>query len=189
MIKNNAFAQASVKLLAQQTLNFLSASGLEFYKNKLYVFGDNATHLLLLSSDYTMADSAALRKGNAPMIDKANKPITESAMMAEKDNHAVLYGVGSLPDKKRWRVFAFSLDSLRSTGTGFFSRNKTFASIEELNIEGSTAAGTTVVFCNRANQKTKRNHLLFWNWADSVAVKEILLPKTGLAAACRACAT
>lgn len=182
MTINNLFAQASLKLLAQKTLDFPSASGLEFYKNKLYVFGDNATHLLLLSTDYNVVDSVPYWKGGEAVIDKEDKPDIESAMIVEKNSHPVLYGVGSMSDKKRWRVFAFSLDSLRPQATVFFERNKAIKNIEELNIEGSTSVGNAAVFCNRANQKTKRNYLLFWNWKDSIAAKEILLPKTRLAA-------
>lgn len=182
LINNNTTAQSSLQLITQKTLDFPSASGIEYYKDTLYIFGDNATHLLLLSTDYNYADSIAYWKGDEAIINKGDKPDIESAMVAQKGDELFLYGVGSMSDAKRWRVYQFSLNDKKIKTTEFFDKNKAFAGIEDLNIEGSTEVGNAVVFCNRANEKTKRNHLLFWNWKDSVVTKEIHLPATKLMA-------
>ena len=166
----------SASLVATKKLSFPSASGIEYYKNKLYIFGDNATHLLILSNDYSQSDSVEYWTGNESIIDKTDKPDIESAMMVERNHHPVLFGVGSMSDKKRWQVFEFSLSDLTFRKTHFFDRKDVFPGIKEVNIEGSTQVGNTVVLCNRANEKTKRNHLLFWNWKDSVITKELALP-------------
>lgn len=181
-INSKTSAQAFLQLVTEKTLNFPSASGIEYYNDKLYVFGDNATHLLILSPDYNQADSVLYWKSNEKVIDKQDKPDIESAMIAEKDNDTVLYGVGSMSDKKRWLVYEFSLNDLSVKNTHFFDRNKVFKGLDEINIEGSTVVNNMVVLCNRANEKTKRNHLLFWNWKDSLVTKEIVLPKTKMMA-------
>jgi hypothetical protein len=172
----------SVNLVATKKLSFPSASGIEYYKDKLYLFGDNATHLLILSTDYSQSDSVDYWSGDEPVIDKSDKPDIESAMIVTKDQHPVLFGVGSMSDKKRWQVFEFSLSDLTFRKTHFFDRKDVFPGIEDVNIEGSAQVDNTVVLCNRANEKTKRNHLLFWNWKDSVTAKEIDLPETNVTA-------
>lgn len=178
MIGSGAAAQTSLKLLAQKTLAFPSASGIEFYKDKLYIFGDNATNLLILSADYAQSDSVDYWRGSETVIEKEDKPDIESAMIVTRDKEPVLYGVGSMSDRKRWRVFEFSLDDLTFKKTHFFKKEDLLSGLQEVNIEGSAEVGPTVVLCNRANDKTKQNHLLFWNWKDSLITKEISLPKS-----------
>ena len=112
------------------------------------------------------------------VISKEDKPDIESAMIVEKGNKATLYGLGSMSDKKRWRVYEISLNDRVVKNKTFFEKDAVFPGIEEVNIEGSTTIENTVVLCNRANEKTRRNHLLFWNWKDNIDVKEITLPKT-----------
>jgi hypothetical protein len=104
LTNNKAIAQASLQLITQKTLDFPSASGIECHKDKLYIFGDNATHLLVLSTDYSQAECIAYWKGGQSIIDKADKPDVESAMIAQKGGDAILYGVGSMSDEKRWLV-------------------------------------------------------------------------------------
>src|SRR5690349_14711914 len=93
-INSKTSAQPSLELITEKTLSFPSASGIECYNDKLYVFGDNATHLLILSTDYNKADSVRYWKRNENMIEKKEKPDIESAMVAERDNQAILYGIG-----------------------------------------------------------------------------------------------
>lgn len=176
MILSAGKERPALHLVATKRLSFPSASGIEYYKNKLYIFGDNSTNLLILSTDYSQADSVEYWTGKVSVIDKEDKPDIESAMMVERDHNPVLFGVGSMSDKKRWQVFEFSLSDLTFRKTHFFDRKDVSPGIKEVNIEGSAQVGSTVVLCNRANEKTKRNHLLFWNGKDSVISKEITLP-------------
>ena len=167
----------SVKLLASKTLHFPSASAIEYYQNKLYIFGDNATHLLILSPDYRLLDSVKYWKENVYSIEKNDKPDIESAMIVERDNKAVLIGVGSMSDKKRWSVIEIALDNYEVKEAHFFDKRSKFPGIKELNIEGSCAVGNTMVFANRANLSSKKHHLLFWNGRDSLFTKQFLLPQ------------
>jgi hypothetical protein len=60
----------------------------------------------------------------------------------------------------------------------FFDQQTTFDGAEEINIEGTAVVGELLVFANRANLKTKKNHLIFWNRKDKAVAKEIILPVT-----------
>jgi hypothetical protein len=170
----------SVQLLATKVLDFPSASGVEFYKDTLFVFGDNATRLLLLSPAYRQIGSYTYwHDNNDSIIDKASKPDIESAMLVHGSSGPTLYGVGSMSAKNRWRVYESRRGNNQWNQTQFFDSNTTFEGISEINIEGSTAVKDYFLFCNRANLTTRKNHLLLWNKKDSIAVKEVQLPQTG----------
>ncbi len=170
--------QSSLKLITSKTLNFPSASGIEFYRDTVYVFGDNATYLLLLSPDYRQVGSYTYWNSQEPVIEKDEKPDIESAMIIERMNQSTLIGVGSMSAEKRWNVIELPIGYSKLQQTQFFQPGMSFSGIEEINIEGSTAFGDRVLFCNRANLKTRKNHLLFWNGRDSIKVKQVGLPKT-----------
>jgi hypothetical protein len=170
--------QPSITLLSSRTIDFPAASGIEMYRDTLYVFGDNATHLLMLSPAYQPLRQYSYWQSNETVIDKDEKPDIESAMIVIKNNQPVLIGMGSLSTEKRWVNFEFPLGADSFTRSSFFPKGTTFPDIKELNIEGCTAFGEGVVFCNRANLETKQNHLLFKNSNGTVEVKEIKLPKT-----------
>jgi hypothetical protein len=167
----------SLTLLDTKTLPFPSASGIEYYQNRLYVFGDNAPHLLVLTPDYRLEDSVSYWKGTLAVIDRNTKPDIESAMLSLRNRQVTLYGIGSMSGKKRWNVYAYSPEGRTIKKTSFFAQRQTVGDIKELNIEGCTEVAGQVVLCNRANDKTQKNHLLFWNRKDSVKSKEIILPK------------
>jgi hypothetical protein len=170
--------ESSLKLLTVKSLDFPSASGIEYYNDQLYVFGDNATHLLILSTNYNVVKKIPYWKSKEDVIDKESKPDVESAMLLERNKQPLIVGVGSMSDKNRWFVFELSPEDLTITQTRYFSNNTSFPGIQERNIEGSTQVGNTLVFCNRANNQSKRNHLIFWNGSDRITTKEMLLPKS-----------
>jgi len=174
---NSCNHKPSVKLLTTQSLSFSSASAIEFYKDKLYIFGDDATYLLILSPEYKVLDTVHyLPKANG-RLPKESKPDIESAMIMTKDGLPVLASVGSMSDTLRWNVIKLSLDSLSFTTIEFFKKGTSFPSIKEINIEGSCMVGNTIVFSNRANLKNQMNYLLFWNGKDAVTTKKMALPK------------
>ncbi|MBB1286226.1 hypothetical protein HRH25_17715 [Flavisolibacter sp. BT320] len=171
---------ASLKLISSQTLDFPSASGIEWFDGKLYLFGDNAPYLLVLSPSYQVLSKITYWPDTATVIAKDSKPDIESAFLTKKEGKAILFGVGSLSGPHRWMAYEWSIgssDSVRQTK--LFPDSVKLSGIEEINIEGSTAVGETLLFCNRSNLTTRTNHLIFRENETSFSVKEIRLPDTG----------
>lgn len=170
----------SLKLISSKTLDFPSASGIEWFDGKLYLFGDNAPYLLVLSPSYQVLSKIAYWPDTATVIAKDRKPDIESAFLTKKEGRAVLFGVGSLSGPNRWMAYEWSIgssDSVRQTK--LFPDSVKFSGIEEINIEGSTAVGETLLFCNRSNLTTRTNHFIFRENETGYSVKEIRLPDTG----------
>lgn len=168
----------SVQLLSSSVLDFPSASGIEFYRDTLYVFGDNATRLLLLTPDHQPLRSVAYVSSKDSVLSKDTKPDIESAMMLEENNKLFIVGVGSMSGSNRWTVFSLEIGSDTMEQSQFFEIGTTINGINEINIEGSTAFDNHPLFCNRANLSTRKNHLLLWNRKENLVVKEMALPAT-----------
>lgn len=170
---------SSVQLIASQTLDFPSASGIEFYEGKLYIFGDNAPHLLELSTRYKVLGKIAYWPDTSTVISKETKPDIESALLTEAEGKPILLGVSSLSGPNRWPVYAWIPGSDTIKTMRLFSYPARFPGIAEVNIEGSTAVGKTLVFCNRANLTNKTNQFIFRESETEVTIKDIRLPVAG----------
>ena len=176
---NGCTRSPSLQLLFPKVIGFPSASGLEFYKDTLYIFGDNATRLLLLTPDYQPVGSYTYANSNDAVLSKDAKPDIESALIIQEEAGPLLMGVGSMSGENRWSVYALHFGRDTLTQSTFFENGTTFTGIEEINIEGSTAFVNQILLCNRANLSTRKNHLLMWDRKNSIVVKELALPVTG----------
>ncbi len=166
----------TIQFITSKELSFPSASAIEFYNNKLYVFGDDAPYLLVLSPNYQVLDSIGYWAQKVDRISKDEKPDIESAVIIDSGGKPVLYGIGSMSDTERWNVLAYHPAKSSITTTAFFSPGTTFPQIDAINIEGSCLVNNTLILSNRANLSNPVNYLLFWNQRDRVISKKIVLP-------------
>lgn len=175
---NGCTPSPAVQLLSAKVLDFPSASGIEFYRDTLYVFGDNTTRLLLLTPDHQPLRSVVYVNSKDSVLSKDTKPDIESAMMLEENNKLFVFGVGSMSGRNRWTIFTLETGNDTMERSQFFEIGTTINGINEINIEGSTAFNNHILLCNRANLSTRKNHLLLWNRKESLVVKEMALPAT-----------
>lgn len=168
-----------LQLLDTKRLSIPSASAIEFYNNKLYVFGDDATYLLVLSPDYQTSDTAHYLPQSVGRLPKETKPDIESATLMMKNGQTTLLGFGSMSAKNRWGAVNFFLNDLSFTKEFPFDTTKGFPGIDEINIEGSCLLGNTIILSNRANLSHKLNQLLFIDDRNMITIKPLLLPDTG----------
>ncbi len=103
-----------LKLLSSQLLPyFSSASAIECYNSQLYIFGDDASYLLVLDTNYAIVDSTTYFADTAHRIAKEIKPDIEAATLLDFGDRTYLYGFGSMSTKNRKMVYSFPIDSLR----------------------------------------------------------------------------
>lgn len=178
LINSCTTKRPTLQLLASKELQYPSASAVEFYNNRLYVFGDDARKMLILSATYSIIDSVPIADAGSYRVNKADKHDIESAMITIEDGKPHLLGVGSMSAPNRWNVIGYDLRAGLIYQAHLFDSNKRFKGIESTNIEGSCVAEPYIVFSNRANLSHPVNHLLFWNKHDSISAKQILLPVT-----------
>lgn len=169
--------QPLLKLINTAELNFPSASATEFYQNKIYVFGDDATHLLVLNPDYQTIDSIDYWNTTIPRIPREIKPDIESCFISRDSKSIILTGLGSMSDTNRWKVIRYDINNRRiDTSSDLFTKGS-LKGIPQLNIEGSAIVNTTIVLANRANLSNHINHLLFIDDSKSITLKKFILPQ------------
>ena len=82
-------------LLESTTISsFPSASAVEFYNNKLYVFGDDAAHLLILDTNFNVIEKIFYADSISQRISPDVKPDIESTTIKKENGRSFLYAVG-----------------------------------------------------------------------------------------------
>ncbi len=149
-----------LQLLSSQLLPyFSSASAIECYNNQLYIFGDDASYLLVLDTNYVIVDSITYFADTAHRIAKEIKPDIEAATLLTFSDQTYLYGFGSMSNNNRKIVYSFPVDSLN----GFIKTNyapRRSNQIKQWNIEGAAFVKDQLLLVNRANTTNKNNYLL-----------------------------
>ena len=177
MWTNNTSAQ--IKLSIERTLllpDFPSASALEWYNNRLYVVGDDATHLLVLDGDYQRIDSFTMFAGTDKRIAKKSKPDLEAATIIDVAGTPNLLLVGSASTSENRSVawlLPLNHEKLSDTKGQAFDTRPFFeqvikSGIAEINVEGVTSMHHNLLLANRGNKTNPANYLLltkpdFWN--------------------------
>lgn len=176
---NSCREKQQLTLLYSKTLQFPSASAIEIYNHKLYLLGDDAPYLLILDTAYQPIDSIRYINTHERRISKQAKPDIESCFILENGQKANLIGIGSMSADNRFANYSFSLGETKHVAPySLFSSSSKFPSIEQINIEGSAFVKGKFVLANRANTKSKTNHLLFFSATDSVNIIELNLNAT-----------
>ena len=167
----------SVHLLHSTDINFPSASAIEYHNNKLYLFGDDATYLLVLSTNHQLLDTITYWKEQVERIDKKDKPDIESSMLLQNEKGLAIVGLGSMSGEKRWSAIKYIPEDSSASITSYFKPQDIFPGIEEINIEGSAVFNNTVILANRANMKKPDNYLVFQKRDNSLESHKLILPK------------
>ena len=174
LMLNKAEAQ-SIKLLKTTLLeNYPSASGIEFYKGKLYIMGDDATHLLVLNPDHQPIDSVSIFQYNGKRIHYTIKPDLESLTIGTYKRDYYLIATPSFSAENRNTIYAFPLENIRHYKTFVTSMpisHLKHIGIQEPNLEGTAFVDKSVILSNRANFAQPENYLV------QVPVKKRLLKK------------
>src|SRR6187549_77687 len=84
---NEESTAQKIKLLKKTHLaDYPSASSLEFYKDKLYVIGDDASSIWILDNEHRLLNSIILFPSKDKRIDRATKADLESSAIIKRNN-------------------------------------------------------------------------------------------------------
>lgn len=181
--------QPSLTLLHTKQITFPSASAIEFYNNKLYVFGDDATYLLVLNNNYSVADTLHYLNDTASRISKSSKPDMESAVITHPNGMAKVMAFSSGSTSIRNFVFEMDLEKPSSFSFSPFSYQtlvKNLAALPEINLEGATRLGAQWLFSNRANTTHRFNHFIICDslpWIENLhppLIQKLMLDTTAV---------
>lgn len=156
---------SKAQLISSKVLNdFPSASAIEYDNGRLYLFGDDASYLLMLDTNYNVTGKIQYLSDTSFRIKKSEKADIESAAFINSNYGKELMGLGSLSSETRMKLFRFSSagDSTHAA-TDLTSIIGKLKAIPELNIEGMAMVGPNIILANRANKKHRVNKLIVGN--------------------------
>ena len=152
-------------------LDYPSASAIEYFDEKLYVMGDDATNLLVLDTSLNIIDSIPLLSYPEKRIPKDIKPDLEASAL-NADN-LFLFGSGSLSPHRNfvWRLNLKTKDNDSINLEPLFLKIKELR-IEQINIEGACFVSGKLILVNRGNRGYPYNHFVitdekFWTNDDN----------------------
>lgn len=160
LMSNLSLAQVEL-LKTTQLDNFPSASSLAFFKNNLYVLGDDAPDVLILNNKHEKIQDMELFAAEGKRIQKEEKADLESSALFSNKNENYLIGISSFSAENRNKVLVFDLSNPPFT-LKILTVNNPFRNlgIEETNIEGAAFVNQKLLLSNRANNTHKTNYLI-----------------------------
>lgn len=159
---------------------FPSASAIECYNNKLCVFGDDATSLMILNSNHHIIRYLELISSKRRRLTKEEKPDIESAALLRRGNNTILLGISSFSTPVRNKISWTSFPLKKNLITIDYAKVKhelNSKGINEINIEGATAVGGEMILANRANTTYTTNLLINISFdKNNIAVIKKVIP-------------
>lgn len=164
--------------------NFPSASGIEFYDDRVYLVGDDAKDLMVLNKKWNKPGVIHLFDSEDARISKQQKADLEASAVIHLNKKPYLLLLGSGSTNMRNHAVLLNLLNYKFEMldlTVFYERLKQ-SGIAELNIEGASAMNGDIVLCNRANNTNPDNILIvtsaeFWKKQADAPIRLI---KVGL---------
>jgi len=159
-------------------IDYPSASAIEYYDEKLYVVGDDATNLLVLDTSLNIIDSIPLLSYPGKRIPKDTKPDLEASAL-NADN-LFLFGSGSLSPYRNftWRVNLKTKDNDSVKLEPLFLKTKELG-IEQINVEGACFLSGKLILLNRGNKGYPYNHFIITNeksWTNDSSFQISIIP-------------
>src|SRR5689334_19645426 len=146
----------NIKLLDYKELKtFPSGSGIEFFDDKVYLVGDDATNIIVKSKKWKEEKKIHLFESPTHRIPKLIKSDLEATTIVYQGKAPKLLMLGS-GSRQEYRNKAVLLDLNTSTTEEFdlqifYDRLKQ-EGIYDLNIEGAAVVDDKIVLCNRGNK-------------------------------------
>ncbi len=168
-----------LKLLDYTSLkNFPSASGIEFFEDKLYLAGDDAKDLLVMNKRWKEKERIVLFSSDEKRISKKQKADLEASAILYIDNtpHLLVLGSGSREPRNKVILLNLSSKGITIFDVGVFYSRLQSCGLADLNIEGATIINNLLVLANRGNKTHPSNHLIvtdpqFWLQQETAPIQ------------------
>ena len=177
-----ASQKMKAKFVRSQVLTgYPSGSTISFYKDRLYLMGDDASSMIILDSGFTVMKTIQFFENDAGRIKKTEKADIESSEWIVTNNKAQLwlFGSGSL-SPQRDSAFKFDPETqkIERVDLTSFYQDLRNTGILELNIEAAALVNDVLLFGSRGNLTNPQNYLLPTSATDFLsagALRKILL--------------
>jgi hypothetical protein len=159
LIVNNAGAQKWKLKQYKAFPDYASASAIAWYKNTLYVMGDDAPTILLLNRRLREQQQVRVFSVQQKRIPYAEKPDIESATVVQKGKEDYLWLLPSFSSTGRNKAITLNLQQ-KNAKPEVHILTLGNAGLPHTNIEGAAIIGEKLLLANRANSQSPAHHLL-----------------------------
>jgi hypothetical protein len=146
----------------KEVKDFPSGSGIEYYQDKVYVVGDDAKEVLVMSKNWKKLENIPLFKSDEARIPKKTKPDLEATAIIEINSIPRLLVLGSGSKEPRNKIVLVNLDNNTTEEidiTPFYDRLLQ-TGIGDINVESATLVLGKLVIGNRGNKSKPDNHVI-----------------------------
>jgi len=142
--------------------SYPSGSGIEFYDDKIYLVGDDATGILITDTRWKNKEEIPLFDDKEKRIPKKTKADLEATAILHLDKMVYLIIMGSGSKEPRNKVILLNIETGDKTeiDCSFFYQRLGAVGIADLNIEGAAQVSDYMILCNRANKTNPLNQLI-----------------------------
>jgi len=162
--------------------NYPSGSGIEFYDDKIFIVGDDATDLLVMNKKWNKPTLISLLNSQDKKMSKEEKADLEAmtVLSVDKKPHLLIIGSGSTDKRNKALLMNLKNNALKPLDlTVFYNRIKA-TGIASLNIEGIAEVYDYLVLVNRGNSTFPSNQLIitkpdFWKDQEKAMLQTIAL--------------
>jgi hypothetical protein len=158
--------------------NYPSGSGIEFYDDKVYLVGDDAKDLLVMTKKWNKPELINLFDVPGKKIPKEFKSDLETmtVLQVDKKPHLLILGSGSAEGRNKGLLFNLKTNAQTWIDLSVFYNRLRTAGIPELNIEGIALVYDYLVLVNRGNNTYPGNKLIvtkpnFWKQQQEAPIQ------------------
>lgn len=153
-------AEEKLILVKDTVLDFPSASSVLHHEGKLYVTGDDATHVLVLDEQFRMLHAYYYHAEKAVRLSKAVKPDYEASAFVQKNQLLIIASASSRNRNKAFRIQLDSAITADHFSLEYFADKAKLKGLAELNFEALEIIGDKAFIGNRGNLKSKNALLI-----------------------------
>ncbi len=174
----------NIRLLDFKPLSsYPSGSGIEFFDDKVYLIGDDASSIVVKSKKWKLEKKIHLFQPHSSRIPKLVKSDLEATTIVYVDKKPKLLMLGS-GSREQYRNKAILLDLITSEteefDLHFFYNRLRQEGIEDLNIEGAATVDDKVILSNKGNDSNPKHCIIvtsneFWRKQDEAEIQILKL--------------
>ena len=142
--------------------DYPSASGIEYYKDNIYVVGDDAKDVLVMNKKWKKSTLINLFPSDTERVPKKIKLDLEATTLVniDKKAHLLIMGSGSAEPRNKGFLLNLKNNSTTKLDLTVFYRRLQEAGLKDLNIEGAATLMDYIILGNRGSKKNPENLLI-----------------------------
>ncbi|MES1216315.1 MAG: hypothetical protein ABUT20_12440 [Bacteroidota bacterium] len=142
--------------------SFPSGSGIEFFNEKFYLVGDDATDILVTNKRWKKQKEIKFSGKDETILSEKPKADLEAVTLLEleKNNHLLVMYSGTKEPHKKGRLINVKNNEIKEFDYSEFYERLKASGISDLNIEGAVQIHEFLIFSNRVNDANPFNQLI-----------------------------